>query len=269
MNALIRAALIGAVIGIAEDALATRAFEHDEQLAFLIMLVGPVPASMLLSFWAKLPRWWLMSLLGPVAVVVCIAVMWFLPGVTTSLGEWGGRLTFMGLGALGFALAAAAVTPMRRTARLVTIGVLAVGVVAARLVVGVVIVLISTQVAAHHGVPVVAPELPGHRLTHVRATERELSLEYERRSDGVRLTVGVRARGEVTPRRRCEEGYPEAACREVAPGVWAGEREVDVVLYSVHGDALVEIRSHAATRADALAVLPALRPVGWWELAWQ
>ncbi|MEV0827645.1 hypothetical protein [Nonomuraea rubra] len=268
MNALIRAALVGAVIGLAEHALVTPALEHGERLAFLALLAGPFPAGMLLSFWAKLPRWWLLSVMGPIAVGMCMAMIWLWPGVTTNLGEWGGRLVFMGLGAFGFTLAAALVMPMPRATRLITVAVLAVGGIAVRLGTGAGIVLVSTQVAAHQGVPVVAPELPEHRLTHVRATGQELALTYER--DGATIGVVLRTRGELTPQRACQEEYSvRAECQEVTPGVWTNERSLDMELYSVRGAALVVLKSSSATRVELLDALGTLRPVGWWELAWQ
>ncbi|NJP90379.1 hypothetical protein HCN51_13105 [Nonomuraea sp. FMUSA5-5] len=58
MNALMRAALAGVVIGLGQAALAVQVREHVNVLVFLTMLAGAFPAGGLLCWWGKLPRKW-------------------------------------------------------------------------------------------------------------------------------------------------------------------------------------------------------------------
>ncbi|UBU12142.1 hypothetical protein [Nonomuraea gerenzanensis] len=257
------------MIGLAEDALSDLALQQEDLLAALVMVVGPFPVSMLLSLWAKLPRWWLMSVMGPVAVGLLLLLVLVSPAVSTNLGEWGSRLAFMGVGALGFALAAAAMLPVRLRTRVVVVAVVGVLGLAGVLGRGWVVALGQGAAAARAGIPVVVPEVPGYRLAYVNVSGGELSLRYES-ARGEALEVDVRAMGGVGARERCVEGHVRLdACREVVPGVWVDDEDVDVGLAAEWGGASVRVRSSVTTQTDLLQVLGSLRAVGWWELAWQ
>ncbi|MEV0621163.1 hypothetical protein AB0I81_48090 [Nonomuraea sp. NPDC050404] len=267
MNALIRAALVGAVVGLTEAALAA----HLSVFTLLMMLLVPVPLSLALSYWGRLPRWWLVALLGPVGAIACFGMLPVTPAELAGMTGWVGYPAFMGLCALGFALATFWVVPAGRAARLTAVGAFAVFSVTALLGRDSITVLVAAQTAVRDGLPLVAAKLPDYRLTDVTVDDgRHLILSYERSRDGQELMLQVERRSEKTPRSACADVAESGAndCREVADGVWRDESDPGMLLFAVRGDAFIEAYNEVATQEDVLAVLRAVRPVQWWELAW-
>ncbi|MEV4174389.1 hypothetical protein [Nonomuraea sp. NPDC049709] len=286
MNALIRIALVGAVIGLGESVLVVCVSERNVLLAFLAMVFVPFPVSMALCWWGKLPHWWLVSVLGPM-IVIFYFLLTLAVGVDASLagdlgiGEWGGRLILMGVGAGAFTFAGALVMPMHLALRLTTLGVVVALCTASWVGADVIRMAGVTWQMASKGVPVVAPDLPEHRLVFADLEEGAvadvLGLSYERRFDQGDLSVFVASVHEKTAREACEsqsrldgtrvgEGLP-ATCREVWGGSWVRTEVGSTSVLAVRGDALVEVHSAWATEAQLLAVLPTIRPVDAWDLA--
>ncbi|MGW3347116.1 hypothetical protein ACWDA3_27760 [Nonomuraea rubra] len=265
MNALIRAALVGAVIGIGEAALAQQV--DDNILVFLAMLAMPVPAGTLLTLWGRLPLWWLISILGPVFVVMGFIAAPVPPAEIAEMGGWGSLVAFMGIGAVGYLLAGAAALPLRMLTRLATIGtVLTLG-IAAALGERPLTALVAAQTMAREHVPVIATDQPQYRLDSVDEEEGILFLHYERRRDGLEVAITVQAPHGLTAEQACGSGV-RGACKEVAPGIWGDHVDLGSTLVTVRGNALTEVTGELATKDDLLAVLRDMRPMDAWELAW-
>lgn len=69
MNALIRAMLVGSVVGLAQVLLHLHG-PRDLAANELPMFFLPLPLGMLLAWYGRLPRWWLVALLGQCVVIV-------------------------------------------------------------------------------------------------------------------------------------------------------------------------------------------------------
>jgi hypothetical protein len=266
MNALIRAALVGAVIGIGEAALAQ--VVDDDILVFLAMLAMPLPAGMLLTLWGRLPWWWLISILGPGFIVMGFIAAPVRPAEIAGMGGWGSLVAFMGIGAAGYLLAGATALPLSKGTRLATIGTV--------LVLGIAVVLgerplsalVAAQTMAREHVPVIATDQPDYRLDSVNEEEGILFLHYERRRDGLEVAVTVQAPyGLTAGQAACGLGV-RGACEEVAPGIWGDHVDLGSTMVTVRGNALVEVAGELATKDDLLPVLRNMRPMNAWELAW-
>ncbi|PRX60254.1 hypothetical protein B0I32_11721 [Nonomuraea fuscirosea] len=264
MNALIRAALVGAVIGIGEAALAQ--VVDDDILVFLAMLAMPLPAGMLLTLWGRLPWWWLISILGPGFIVMGFIAAPVRPAEIAGMGGWGSLLVFMGIGAAGYLFAGATVLPLRVVTRMATIGTV--------LVLGIAVVLgdrplsalVAAQMMAREQVPIIATDQPDYRLDSVNEEEGILFLRYERRRDGLEVAVTVQGPHGLTAGQACGSGV-RGACKEVAPGIWGDHLDLGSTLVTVRGNTLVEVTGELA-KDDLLAVLRDVRPMNAWELAW-
>ncbi|GAA1698716.1 hypothetical protein GCM10009733_111530 [Nonomuraea maheshkhaliensis] len=266
MNALIRAALVGAVIGIGEAALAQ--VVDDNILVFLVMLALPLPAGMLLTLWGRLPLWWLISILGPVFVVMGFIAAPVPPADIAEMGGWSSLVAFMGIGAAGYLFAGATALPLSMVTRLATIGTV--------LVLGIAVVLgekplsalVAAQTMARGHVPVIAADQPDYRLDSVNVQEGILFLDYERRRDGLEVAVTVQAPyGLTAGQAACGSGV-RGACEEVVPGIWGDHVDLGSTMVTVRGNAFVEVTGELATKDDLLPVLRNMRPMNAWELAW-
>ncbi|MEU8401130.1 hypothetical protein AB0C28_38580 [Nonomuraea sp. NPDC048892] len=264
MNALIRAALVGAVIGIGEAALAQ---VDDDILVFLVMLAMPFPAGMLLTLWGRLPLWWLISILGPVFVVMGFIAVPVPPAEIAEMGGWSSLLAFMGIGAAGYLLAGATALPLGTVTRVATIGTVLVLGIAAVLGDRPLSALVAAQTTAREHVPVIATDQPDYRLDSVEEEEGILFLHYERRRDGLEVAVTVQAPYGLTAGQACGSGV-RGACEEVAPGIWGDHVDLGSTMVTVRGNALVEVTGELATKDDLLPVLRNMRPMHAWELAW-
>ncbi|MEV3978291.1 hypothetical protein [Nonomuraea sp. NPDC049758] len=126
MNALIRAALVGAVVGLAQ---AVIAFHGPEDAAgnLLLMLFATLPAGMLLSWYAMLRNWWLVALLGQFALVALyVGLTMTAPfPVLVGFGSWRVGLITMAAGACGYAVGAGLALPLATPLRVSAVGVAA------------------------------------------------------------------------------------------------------------------------------------------------
>ncbi|MGR6914792.1 hypothetical protein ACU635_11150 [[Actinomadura] parvosata] len=279
MNALIRAALVGAVIGLGQAALAVQATEYDNLLVFLAMLAGAFPAGGLLCWWGKLPLPWLISAVGSPGVVVYLPASKIPFRDIVDLGEWGGRLVFMGLGVGAFTFAAALVVPMSRNVRLPVLGALLALGLLAPLGRDSLAALAGMQVLAREGVPAVGLDAPGYRLTTFSAEEATLTLRYERQRDGAELAVSVEPRRWTEPQETCYSGRfhlsrpaPPGAgrvrCEEEPDGVWVRSDDMRYAVIAPHGAATVEVFGDSASVAELRAAFATLRPLRWHEVVW-
>lgn len=275
MNALIRAAIAGAVVGLAEAAAYGLALE-DELLAVVALLYGPFPLGMLLCRLGRLPHWGVVAALGPFGAVA------FFVGAHSHLsfstimefGEWRGGLILMAIGACSYAFAAGLVMPMHRAVRVSVLGVIAAAYIAAWSTQDVIALAARTQVMARAGVPVIAPDLPGYRLTRADGEDTSLFLSYERQRDHSDLIISIEPKSETTLELACEVGIADSVlddytptCRKVSAGIWIRTETIRTTVLTTHGNALVEVGSDTASEAELLAVLPTFRPIGAWELA--
>ncbi|AQZ68934.1 unnamed protein product [[Actinomadura] parvosata subsp. kistnae] len=279
MNALMRAALAGAVIGLGQATLAVLAREHVNLLVFLAMLAGAFPAGGLLCWWGRLPLPWLISAVGSSGVMVYIPAIAIPFQDIVDLGEWGGRLVFMGLGVGAFTFAAALVVPMSRNVRLPVLGALLVLGLLAPLGRDSLTALAGMQVLARDGVPAVGLDAPGYRLTTFSAVEATLTLRYERQRDGAELVVSAEPRKWTEPQETCYNGgfhrsgpAPSGAgrvrCEKEPDGVWVRSDDKRYAVIAPHGAVTVEVFGDTASVAELRAAFATLRPLRWYEVVW-
>ncbi|WP_431897322.1 hypothetical protein [Nonomuraea sp. bgisy101] len=123
MNALLRAALAGAVIGLLESILWSHGPEDDGTGAMLMLFV-PFPLGLLLCRLAVLPLWGVVAGVAPFIIMLlfgaCLERL-TMPEIM-DFGIVQGTLIFMGIGASGYVAATALVMPGRKVLSLSTTG---------------------------------------------------------------------------------------------------------------------------------------------------
>ncbi|MFF0867832.1 hypothetical protein ACFYUV_39145 [Nonomuraea sp. NPDC003560] len=268
MNALIRAALVGAVVGLAQ---AVIAFHGPDDAAgnLLLMLFATLPAGMLLSWYAMLRNWWLVALLGQFALVALYVGLTMTAPFSALLafGAWRVGLITMAGGACGYALGAGIALPVATPLRLSAVGVAASVFLAAWSNHDVTALAAQEQaMAARHATNVV-PDLPGFRLTEVEIHHPDLSLTYER-ADAVTVVVDLRTES-PPPEHACEQesSTSDLICTKAAPNLWVLRYPRGTVLFAAHRNTLLRIAGGDVPEKQLLAAARALRPVGLWELA--
>ncbi|MGW2213435.1 hypothetical protein ACWCSD_00480 [Nonomuraea sp. NPDC001684] len=268
MNALIRAALVGAVVGLAQ---AVIAFHGPEDAAgnLLLMLFATLPAGMLLSWYAMLRNWWLVALLGQFALVALYVGLTMTAPFSALLafGAWRVGLITMAAGACGYALGAGIALPVATPLRLSAAGVAASVFLAAWANHGVTALAAQAQAMAARNATNVVPDLPGFRLTEVEIHHPDLSLTYER-ADAVTVVVDLRTES-APPEHACEQesSTSDLICTKAAPNLWVLRYPRGTVLFAAHGNTLLRIAGGDVPEKQLLAAARALRPVGLWELA--
>ncbi|MFI7691562.1 hypothetical protein ACIBQ6_21010 [Nonomuraea sp. NPDC049655] len=269
MNALIRAALVGAVVGLAQ---AVIAFHGPEDAAgnLLLMLFAPLPAGMLLSWYAMLRNWWLVALLGQFALVALYVGLTMTAPFSALLafGAWRVGLITMAAGACGYALGAGIALPVATPLRLSAVGVAASLFLAAWSNHDVTTLAAQAQAMAARNATNVVPDLPGFRLTEVENHHPDLSLTYER-ADAATVVVDVLPET-VPPEHACEEAIAiprQMTCTEAAKNIWVLSDDYGRAVFTAHGNTLVRLSSGTVPEKQLLAAARALRPVGLWELA--
>ncbi|MEU1720265.1 hypothetical protein [Nonomuraea sp. NPDC005692] len=268
MNALIRAALVGAVVGLAQ---AVIAFHGPEDAAgnLLLMLFAPLPAGMLLAWYAMLRNWWLVALLGHFALVALyVGLTMTAPfPILVGLGFWRVGLITMAAGACGYAVGAGFALPLATPLRVSAIGVAASMFLAAWSNQDVIALAAQAQAMAARDTTNVVPDLPGFRLEEVAVLRQELLLVYQRSPAS---GVGVEIRpATMTPEQACDDeaDLEDMVCAEAARDLWVLKDGDTRTVFTVHGDTLVELHSSDVPEKQLLAAARALRPIGLWELA--
>ncbi|MFI7105100.1 hypothetical protein ACIBK9_02220 [Nonomuraea sp. NPDC050227] len=268
MNALIRAALVGAVVGLAQ---AVIAFHGPEDAAgnLLLMLFAPLPAGMLLSWYAMLRNWWLVALLGQFALVALyVGLTMTAPvSVLVGFGSWRVGLITMAAGACGYAVGAGLALPLATPLRVSAVGVAASLFLAAWSNQDVIALAAQAQGMTARDTTNVVPDLPGFRLTQAKIYGPELSLWYERAT----ATVFVDVLSEtMSPEQACDDvvdPQEDMTCVEAAPDLWILRTDHGSTVYTAYENTLVRLSSRAVPEKQLLAAARALRPVGLWELA--
>ncbi|MFI6921693.1 hypothetical protein ACIBIZ_17220 [Nonomuraea spiralis] len=268
MNALIRAALVGAVVGLAQVVIVLRGPQNDAA-NLVLMLFAPLPLGMLLSWYAMLRNWWLVSLLGQFAVIALYAGLTMTAPVSAlvGFGDWRLGLIVMTAGACGYALGAGLAMPAATPLRVSAVGVAASLFLAAWSNQEVIALAAQEQAMADRNIPHVAPDLPGFRLTETTVDGPELFLQYQR--PGADILFEIR-QGTMTPEQACEDELDlqnDETCVEVSQDVWALRTEYGSSMFAAFGDAALEICSANVPEKRLLAALGTVRPISIWELA--
>ncbi|NRQ36310.1 hypothetical protein HII36_31415 [Nonomuraea sp. NN258] len=264
MHALLRAAVAGAVVGLAESVVVDElGGSWGWGLPLVLMFLMPFPVSLLLCRWGRLPLAVPMGVTAPFCLAASLLTFVVsMPSIT----EYGGRLqhlVFMALGALSFAFAAAMMMRIGRGLRIATLVLVAAVHVAGGLGGGALSFVLDTRMLAHDGVPIILPDLPDHRLVQAHSQYRRVELVYEWPGGDSNLSVTVRPSRGVSQREICEG---ELACRKAATGLWIRDEGDVKAVITKRGRALVELRG-TAPETELLALVPTLHEVGIWELA--
>ncbi|MEU7749210.1 hypothetical protein [Nonomuraea sp. NPDC049158] len=275
MNASLRAALVGAVVGLAQFVLLCMRGDNIGLLDLLMTVVLSSGLGFFLCWWGRLPRWWGVGLVGPAVIVAFLLAQLPLVGATETLdsGDWQMGLSLMGLGATAYLAAGGLSMPVHRRFRVMMVA----GVAVAYLAVWSAQDVLADAARAHRlarsGVPLVAPTLPDYRLRSLEGVDGRLELGYER-EDGIwQVDVTVKQVSRVSPKRACElavpyDGLPEQAeCRQVSPGAWLLPGDSQKIIFSWYGDALVRIESLTLGEKELISVLRTLHFVEAGELA--
>ncbi|MER6514169.1 hypothetical protein ABT158_45660 [Nonomuraea sp. NPDC001636] len=268
MNALIRAALVGAVVGLAQ---AVIAFHGPDDAAgnLLLMLFATLPAGMLLSWYAMLRNWWLVALVGQFALIALyVGLTMTAPfSVLVGLGSWRVGLITMAAGACGYAVGAGLALPLATPLRVSAVGVAASLFLAAWSNQDVIALAAQAQGMAARDTPNVVPDLPGFRLAEVKVVGPELSLRYERATATVLVEVLPET---MSPEQACDDAVDlqeDTTCVEAAPDLWILRDDHSRTVFTAYENTLVRLSSGTVREEQLLAAACALRPVGLWELA--
>ncbi|MGW4406696.1 hypothetical protein ACWEJ6_21900 [Nonomuraea sp. NPDC004702] len=268
MNALIRAALVGAVVGLAQ---AVIAFHGPDDAAgnLLLMLFATLPAGMLLSWYAMLRNWWLVALLGQFALVALyVGLTTTAPfSVLVGFGSWRVGLITMAAGACGYAVGAGLALPLATPLRVSAVGVAASLFLAAWSNQDVIALAAQAQGMAARDTTNVVPDLPGFRLAEVKVVGPGLSLWYERATATVLVEVLPET---MSPEQACDDAVDlqeDMTCVEAAPDLWILRDDHSGTVFTAYENTLVRLSSGTVREKQLLAAARALRPVGLWELA--
>ncbi|MEV4398386.1 hypothetical protein [Nonomuraea sp. NPDC049607] len=268
MNALIRAALVGAVVGLAQ---AVIAFHGPDDAAgnLLLMLFATLPLGMLLSWYAMLRNWWLASLLGQFALIALyVGLNVTAPvSVMVGFGAWRVGLIIMAAGACGYALGAGIALPVAAPVRVSAVGVAASLFLAAWSNQDVIALAAQSQAMTARDTSNAVPDLPGFRLDKVEVRGPELSLRYERAPDILLVEVLPET---MPPAQACADEvdrHEDVTCVQAAPDLWILRDDFGNVVFTAHGNTLVRLSGEDMDEKQLLAAAATLRPVGLWELA--
>jgi hypothetical protein len=276
MNASVRAALVGAVVGLIQFIIVCWRGPGIGFLDLQLLLVLPYTVGLFLSWWGGLPRWWAVAMAGP-GVTAAFALfnipLLRLPE-NTHLGDWPILLSFMALSATSYLAGGALVMPVHRGLRVLTAGAVAVSYLAVWSAQDVLAETARAQRLAHVGVPLIVPTLPGHRLTHVGDSGPWLELWYEDEHVLRTIDVAVLPEARATPRTACRKSLPwrdsrvaHMWCRQVAPDIWVSTRQNHTVVFATTANALVRIDSETVPAPDLISILRTFHPVTPSELA--
>ncbi|MFI9594623.1 hypothetical protein [Nonomuraea sp. NPDC052265] len=268
MNALIRAALVGTVVGLAQAIIAFHG-PGDAVGNLLLMLFATLPLGMLLSWYGMLRNWWLASLLGQFALIALyVGLTMTVPvSVLVGFGGWRVGLIAMAAGACGYALGAGIALPVAAPVRVSAVGVAASLFLAAWSNQEVIALAAQSQAMAGRDTANVVPDLPGFRLVEVDVFGPELSLRYERATATVLVDVSPET---MSPEQACDDEViprEDMTCVEAAPDLWILRGDYGSTVFTAHEDTLVRLSSEDVHEKRLLAAADTLRPVGLWELA--
>lgn len=267
MSALVRAALVGAVVGIAEAMLYVFG-DADEIPVVLAMALLPFPLGMFLSWFGRLPLSWAVSTLASFLLYVLMlafAVFGLTLSTAMDFGAVTGTAAFMALGVIGY-VAAAIVMPGPAKARSLAAGFVAVTCLGLGLPHDLIAAGAQAERLHRAGLPLVGPGLDGFRLTHAddytgHPDEPELHLTYE--GEGTMIEVRVLRPDLTGPYLACE--YDSGAdCRQVRDGVWMDRCRV---MHASRGGTTVRLEGETASHGTLLALLDTFRPIPLTELA--
>ncbi|GAA0950538.1 hypothetical protein [Nonomuraea longicatena] len=268
MGALWRAALAGAVIGVAEFLLFLYAPGGDLARATTMVVALPVLGPLACRA-AGLPRWPLAGLAGA-AVMLGFAVV-MLRAVSLSeladLGAWPAGASMAAIGATAFLAGAGLVVPWNAVMRVAVVGVVVVAYAGVWTVRDTIDRAARVQRLADSGVPLLAPSLQAYRLVGVDEQAAPwLALDYRHWSDGSAIAVYV-GPASVTAEQACASPLPKwraagtARCRQAPGGAWVRQDGRLHTVVAVQGGALVQVESERVGEAELLAMLPTFRPV--------
>jgi hypothetical protein len=275
MNASLRAALVGAVVGLTQFVLLCLRGDNIGLLDLLMTVVLSSGLGFFLSWWGRLPRWWGVGLVGPAVIVAFLLADLPLVSATETMdsGDWQMGLSLMALGATAYLAAAGLFMSVHRALRVLMVA----GVAVAYLGVWSAQDVLADATRAHRlarsGVPLVAPTLPSYRLWSLTGVDGRLELRYEHQDGVLQVHLDVEAGSTESLKSACE--YAEldydlparSNCRQVSPGVWLLPGDSRKIIWAWYGDDLVRVESLTMGEKELIAVLRSLHPVEARELA--
>jgi hypothetical protein len=283
MNVLIRAALVGTVIGLVEVCIHFYKVEDDFRAANTLIFT-PFLVGLLLGWLVRLPRWWQVAILAPFlnGAIIIIALQDIGLREVTELGVLLGCFVFAAIGIGGHVAAAAMLVPGNRIFRASVVGSVIIAFTGVFLSQNAIAETARTRRLAHSGVPLLALGVQEYRPTRLTESFDESSeeppsveLHYERLRDRSEIDLYVTPESAGLPKDACLQPVPlvsygpdtSGTCRQVSATVWARTEPAQTRVFAKHGDALVQITSETVSEADLLAVLLTLRPSTAEELA--
>ncbi|MEU4231834.1 hypothetical protein AB0F17_46705 [Nonomuraea sp. NPDC026600] len=275
MNAAARAALVGAVVGLAQFVILYWRGDDIGSLDALALIALPYGLGFFLSWWGRLPRWWGVATAGPAVTAAFLLANIFVLRIPEirDLGDWQTALCLMALGATAYLAAGGIFMPVHRGLRGLLIAGVAVAYVAVWSAPDVIADAARANRLARAEVSLITPTLPDHRLGYLEYVHGWLELSYEGLNDHSRIDVAVGPGSTATPKAACANPVPwddiqeHAKCRQVSPGIWLRSGESQKLIFATHGDALVRVESPTMSEKELIAVLGTFHPVEAEELA--
>ncbi|MEV4249134.1 hypothetical protein AB0J63_37675 [Streptosporangium canum] len=283
MNVLLRAALVGTIIGLVEVPIYLYGPEDDFTGANT-MLLTPFPVGLVLGWLIRLPRWWQVAILAPfvnIAIITLALHNLTFPEIM-DLGVLPGSLVFAAIGAGGHVAATAMLVPGDRTLRASVVGAVVIGFAGMSLGQDAIAEAARARRLAHSGIPLIELGVQEYRPTHLAEWFGELEdgppsvgLHYERLRDRSTIELYAMPETAASPQAACTQPVPDVTsrpditgtCRQVSAGVWVRTETAYTRVFAKHGNALVQVTSDTVSEADLLAVLPTLRSSTAEELA--
>ncbi|TMR25310.1 hypothetical protein ETD86_01570 [Nonomuraea turkmeniaca] len=280
MHALGKAAVVGAVIGMAEALLQLHG--PDDFTGVVFMLLTPVVLGLLLNWAIALPRWGAVAVVAPFVNIALILVgfgrMTFVEVMDLGVGE--GNAIFMMIGASGNVVAAALVGPGSQVLRSVAAGAVAVGFLGVTSHQGTIAGTAQVRRLESSDVPLIALRAKDYELTTIAEQPAgwappTMELLYERLSDGAELEVYVMPPGAATPEAACREPVPHfshvfgeaGTCRKVWSDVWVRTEDTYARVFALREGGLVQLASQTVPENDLITLVGAFRQVMAEELA--
>ncbi|MFC4112782.1 hypothetical protein [Nonomuraea zeae] len=274
MNASMRAALVGAVVGLTQFVILCWRGEDIGILDMMGLIITPYALGFLLCRWGRLPRWGAVATAGPAVtaafLLTLVVSLRFPPSL--DLGDWQAGLAFMALGATSYLAAGGLVMPLHVGLRVLTVGLVAVTYIGVASAQSLIVAAARVQTMVDAGYPIMVPDLPDHRLTYLSESGRLLALDYTSDDDFSEIDVTVGAKSLAVAQAACDMDLfgldePEGAhCREAAPGVWVRSGAFGTAVVATHGDALLQLVSRTVPEAELIALVPTFRPIDPWAL---
>ncbi|MFG1690452.1 hypothetical protein ACGFNP_60635 [Nonomuraea sp. NPDC049269] len=275
MNAAARAALVGAVVGLAQFVIF---YWRGDDLGFLdvlALILLPYGLGFFLSWWGKLPRWWGVATAGPAitAAFLLANIFALLMPKSVDLTDWQTALCLMALGATAYLAAGGIFMPVHSGLRVLLIAGVAVVYLAVWSASNVIADPTPANQPARAKVPLIAPTLPDHRLSDVLYVDDWLELWYEGQDGDSRVGVTVRPRSTASPKAACRNPDPRdeimehTECRQASPGIWLRSGKHGKIIFTTHSTALVRIESPTMSMKELIAVLDTFHPIDAEELA--